>query len=177
MFLLKNGSRYQYEGNRTVADLKDFINGGYLRPKPKPANVTKLPVPEPQPEPNANETNPLPGPQPEIKKNGTQTVPKNNTETPTIPKTITVTTQSLNSQMNNSDWFKVLMLGSLFIGIGMFIIIRNYLKQNEDFSKQLDPDENNEELEEASRTNVEKEALKSSKFENSVIGIEMTGNI
>lgn len=177
MFLLKNGSRYQYEGNRTVADLKDFINGGYLRPKPKPANVTKLPVPEPQPEPNANETNPLPGPQPEIKKNGTQTVPKNNTETPTIPKTITVTTQSLNSQMNNSDWFKVLMLGSLFIGIGMFIIIRNYLKQNEDFSKQLDPDENNEELEEASRTNVEKETLKSSKFENSVIGIEMTGNI
>lgn len=177
MFLLKNGSRYQYEGNRTVADLKDFINGGYLRPKPKPANVTKLPVPEPQPEPNANETNPLPGPQPEIKKNGTQTVPKNNTETPTIRKTITATTQSLNSQMNNSDWFKVLMLGSLFIGIGMFIIIRNYLKQNEDFSKQLDPDENNEELEEASRTNVEKETLKSSKFENSVIGIEMTGNI
>ena len=177
MFLLKNGSRYQYEGNRTVVDLKDFINGGYLRPKPKPANVTKLPVPEPQPEPNANETNPLPGPQPEIKKNGTQTVPKNNTETPTIPKTITVTTQSLNSQMNNSDWFKVLMLGSLFIGIGMFIIIRNYLKQNENFSKQLDPDENNEELEEASRTNVEKETLKSSKFENSVIGIEMTGNI
>lgn len=144
VYLLKNGSKYFYQGNRTVQDLKAFIKDGYL--KAAVSNIPKLPAGGSQPSTATN----------------------------------TITASQHVSNMMDSPWFKVFIVATIFLAIGLFFLFRDYVKQN---NNGVDIDENEDELEGKPQRRSgkkfsdehEAEALDNS-LESSRIGIEMTEN-
>lgn len=148
VFLLKNGKRTQYNGNRTVEDLKNFI--GYVDPNPTP--VPKSPGVGPLPEIKTNQTKPVPVPQSGSQKNETKFEPtknetisdsQNTIGTPKPEKAITVATEDPKTSMNDA-WLKVLIVGTIFLAFGMIFLFRRYIKQNRDTLSRLDTVEQEE---------------------------------
>ena len=166
VFLVKNGTRYKFEGKRTVADLKDFINGGYLRPKP--VNIPKPPISTPQPEPKKNETN---------------SSAKNITKTSETVKTMAATTTTTKEPKTlvSGVWLKVMIVCAILLAVGLIYLLCYNTGQNEKHTSnkelhedELDDEEEYGDYEEESKDNLEKDE---ETLDSSVIGIEMIENV
>ena len=161
VILMKNGSRYRFNGNRTVADLKDFITGGYL--KQQPMEIPKSPVPK--------ISVPKLQPSPKVAKNNTKTSATTNA------MAATTTTTEDPKTLVSGIWL-ITIVGAILLTVGLISLLRNTsTKGSHKDEDDHEEHEDEEESEEESHEHIEAEDLESPKRESSVIGIEMTENV
>lgn len=161
VILMKNGSRYRFNDNRTVADLKDFITGGYL--KQQPMEIPKSPVPKIS----------VPKLQPSPK------VAKNNTKTSATTNAMAATTTTTEDPKTLVSGIRLIMIvGAILLTVGLISLLRNTsTKESHKDEDDHEEHEDEEESEKESHEHIEEEDLESPKRESSVIGIEMTENV
>lgn len=165
VILMKNGSRYRFNGNRTVADLKDFITSGYL--KQQPMEIPKSPVPKIS----------VPKLQPSRK------VAKNSTKTSATTNTMAATTTTTEEPKTlvSGAWLKVMIVCAILLAVGLIYLLCYNTGQNEKHTSnkelhedELDDEEEYGDYEEESKDIPEKDE---ETLDSSVIGIEMIENV
>jgi len=145
VFLLKDGNKYEFHGERSVQGLKDFIKDGYLKAPKSSAPVLPGSAGATKPDQSAGAAKPNQSAgvaKPDqsagaAKPDQSAGVAKpdqrktNMTEFLEVMKTKDINPNATKSTTSNDIWLKFIIAGTILLSIGLILLYCDYVKQND----------------------------------------------